>query len=93
LHEARETVRPLDEERAEFVRRHFRWRADDPTRFDLVLNTDRLSTLQVVDVVLATRDVAGGTCPRRDDAGDARAARGSAPRGVVQPGAPPPAGL
>lgn len=49
--EARRRMRQCDSERRNFIHHHFKRDPDDPTSYDLVFNTDRLSLEQVVDSV------------------------------------------
>lgn len=50
---ARATVERVDQEREEFIRRHFRRVPDDRLRFDLVLNLERFSLADAVDLIVA----------------------------------------
>jgi hypothetical protein len=50
--EARRRMQADDEERREFIRQYFRNDFDDMRFYDLVYNTDRLSTDQIVDSIL-----------------------------------------
>jgi cytidylate kinase len=43
----------IAKERAAFIRRHFRIRADDPCRCDLLINLERFDENQVVELILA----------------------------------------
>ena len=45
--------------RAAFIRRHFRIRADDPCRCDLVINMERFDENQVVELILAGARIRG----------------------------------
>lgn len=57
---AKEKVRDSNHKRGKFVWDMFRRRLNDPTNFDLVINTDKLpSTEPVVDMVLAMLHAAG----------------------------------
>ncbi len=56
---AREEVTRLERERADFARNHFRVDVSDSTQYDLLLNMDRFSPAQAVDIVIAARDPAG----------------------------------
>jgi len=47
-----EEIRRNDESHAAIVRRHFSAQSDDPTRYDMVLNTERLSVGQCIDEAL-----------------------------------------
>jgi cytidylate kinase len=55
IKKAREEVKRIDHERAEFVRNHFDVDVEDPLRYDLTLNVERYSASQVVEVILAAR--------------------------------------
>ncbi len=57
--EARKEIQRLEEERAAFIRQHFRVDVHDPERFDLVINLARISTIQAVDLIESARDVLG----------------------------------
>ncbi len=52
LSKAREEIERIDRERTEFVHSHFRAADGDDCRFDLVLNTGRLSTSDAAEIVL-----------------------------------------
>jgi len=49
---ARQKVLDLDHARHDFVRSHFRKDIDDPARWDLTINTSRLSPAQTVELIL-----------------------------------------
>lgn len=51
--EARTRMEQADRERAEFIRRHFKADADDPSFYDLLLNTDQLTVERCVSAVLS----------------------------------------
>ncbi len=53
--ESRKAISETEAERARFVERHFGRSADDPCRFDLVINTDRLELRQAVELCLSSR--------------------------------------
>lgn len=53
--EAREEVAQLEHERSEFIRHHFHVDANDPSRYDVVINMARFTTEQTVDLILAAR--------------------------------------
>jgi cytidylate kinase len=53
--EARNRIQRLQVERNRFFRRHFGVDEDEPRRWDLTLNLDRLDPEAAIDVVLATR--------------------------------------
>lgn len=52
---AREEIERRQDERYAFVRHRFRIDPADPTRFDLVINTARFSSEQVVEMILDAR--------------------------------------
>lgn len=52
---AREEIERRQEERFAFVRSRFHVAPADPTRFDLIINTGRLSALQAVEMILDAR--------------------------------------
>ncbi|MBP7747225.1 MAG: cytidylate kinase-like family protein [Phycisphaerae bacterium] len=52
-HMARAEIERVDRERADFRRRHFGADANDDTRHDLVLNMDRFTPPQAVEMILA----------------------------------------
>jgi cytidylate kinase len=53
-------VQHIDTERAAFIRKHFHVDDRDPIRYDLVINLQRYSVDQVVDLIDATRLVLAG---------------------------------
>lgn len=53
LRRARAEVGRIEGERAAFIRNHFHIEASDPTRFDLLINVERFSIGQTVDLILA----------------------------------------
>jgi len=55
--EARNKVLGVDIERAEFVKRYFHCRIDDPHQYDLTINVEQLSDEQVADIILAALEV------------------------------------
>ncbi len=64
IEEARAQIARLEQERGEFIRQHFHVEANDATRLDLVINTDRMTTEQAVDVILAAHEVRCGSGER-----------------------------
>ena len=56
--QARGEVIRLEQERAEFIHHHFKIDVTDPTRNDLVINMDRYSPAQAVDLILSARAIA-----------------------------------
>jgi len=59
VEQAREGIAQTEAQRAEFIRRHFRRSPDDLARFDVVINLDRFSAPQTVDLVLAALKIHG----------------------------------
>ena len=57
--QARAEVRRIEDERAEFIRHHFRTETSDATCHDLTLNVDRISLDHAVELVLSTRALVG----------------------------------
>jgi len=57
--EAARQVRRIDQDRADFILKHFNRDVNDPTRFDLLVNVERFSTDQVVDLVVSGLRVRG----------------------------------
>jgi len=55
--EAGKHLNRISKDRSNFIRQHFNIADDDPTRFDLVIHTERFSTDQAVDLILATREM------------------------------------
>jgi cytidylate kinase len=60
VEEAREKAPEIDRERAEFVENHFHARVEDPTRYDMTLNTEHFSPAQAADAIMLVRDVMKG---------------------------------
>lgn len=56
LEKAHAEVDRIEAERRDFIRRHFHMDPHDPTRFDLLVNVERLNPEQVVEVILAARN-------------------------------------
>ncbi len=54
---ARERLARIENERRDFLKRHFRVENADATRHDLTINLERLSTTQAVDIILSTREM------------------------------------
>ena len=52
--EAEVEIERIDRERQEFIRQYFGRKADDPARYDVVLNSARFSGPQAVESILAT---------------------------------------
>lgn len=55
--EAAEAITSKERDRAEWVRNHFHITADDPSRYDLVLNLGRLSAAQAAELILAAHNM------------------------------------
>jgi cytidylate kinase len=60
IEQAREEVERIEQERAEFVHRHFRIEASEPSRHDLIINLDYFSAEQAVELILSARKLHGG---------------------------------
>ena len=56
---AQKEVTNIQKERAAFIRHHFHMDADDPHRCDLVVNMERFTENQVVDLILAAGRIRG----------------------------------
>lgn len=50
---ARERIEAIEREQADYLRRYFRVAADDPTRFDLLINLGRMSHADAVELIVA----------------------------------------
>jgi hypothetical protein len=59
LDQARREVRDIEEERTAFIRRHFRVKADDPCRCDLLINMERFTENQIADLVMSALRIRG----------------------------------
>jgi len=55
LGDARDEIARIGKDRMEFVHRHFGIDSTDPTRYDLVINTAKLSPATAVDLIVAAR--------------------------------------
>lgn len=53
LAQARHDVKEIEAERTAFIRNHFKVEADDPCRCDLIINMEKFTEGQIVDVVMA----------------------------------------
>jgi len=53
LDEARAAVERIEHERADFIRHHFPHNPGEHQRFDLIINTERFSTHQAAELILA----------------------------------------
>lgn len=56
---ARDEIARIEKERGEFLRRHFGIDADDPLRYDIMINLERFSHQQAVDLILHAREMFG----------------------------------
>lgn len=56
---AAERIDQIERDRHEFIQRHFGRRADDPSRFDLILNAASYTPDAVVDIILMARNRRG----------------------------------
>jgi hypothetical protein len=63
MEQARAECTRVNAERAEFTRRLYRVEWDDPTRFDLIVNSDRLDAPAMVEVILCAMRHAGMPVP------------------------------
>ena len=52
-------VQDVDKERAEYIRKLYDTDIDDPLAYDLVLNSDRYSKVQLVELILVSMQEAG----------------------------------
>jgi len=59
LGQAKREVAEIEKARAEFIRNRFGVEADDPCRCDLVLNMERVTEDQVIEIVLASLSIRG----------------------------------
>ena len=59
MDKARAEVSRLEQERAHFIRHHFRVDADGPARHDLVINMERFTQQQAVELILSARQFPG----------------------------------
>jgi cytidylate kinase len=65
LEEAKEKVRESNRKRGKFVWDMFHRRLNDPTNFDLVINTDKLASMDpVVDMIIAMQEATGLDLPK-----------------------------
>ena len=62
--EAERRIATSDRERREYFQRFYKLHEELPTHYDLVINTDVLTTAQAVDVVLAVAQAPGDKGPR-----------------------------
>jgi cytidylate kinase len=63
LQESGDIVTRIDQERAEFIRHHFRADINDPTRFDLTLNMEHFTIERAVEAIVAVRDAMKKSAP------------------------------
>src|SRR5207247_10873730 len=61
--EARQRMRHLDLERKNYIRHHFGQDTDDPSHYDLLLNTDHISPEQAVASALSVMKVPSSGTP------------------------------
>lgn len=52
-------IEEIEHDRARFIRNHFRIEPSDPTRHDLILNIERFTAPQAIDVILAAAKARG----------------------------------
>ena len=57
IDQARTEVERIETQRAEFVRRHFGIEADQQSRYDLIINVQRLTPDQTVNLIVAALDM------------------------------------
>ncbi|RMD70019.1 MAG: cytidylate kinase-like family protein [Gammaproteobacteria bacterium] len=65
LAEAEQWVRKANEEHADFIRRIFNRDINDPTAFDMILNTDYIDIEPAVDIILFAMKKAGFKIPEK----------------------------
>jgi len=58
--EAAKALEKIENGREDFLRRHFRVRADDPERFDLAINLDRFTVDRAVELILEAQKLREG---------------------------------
>jgi cytidylate kinase len=56
--QARTTVEKLERERAEFIQHHFRVDVADPAQHDMIVNRERFTLNQTVELILSARKIA-----------------------------------
>jgi hypothetical protein len=59
MDEARKKVLAVDRERAEYIQKLYETDIDDPTSYDLVLNSDRLNRVELVELILHAMQKSG----------------------------------
>jgi cytidylate kinase len=59
MDEARQKVLSVDRERAEYIQKLYETDIDDPTSYDLVLNSDRLNRVELVELILHAMQKSG----------------------------------
>jgi cytidylate kinase len=59
MDEARQKVSDVDRERAEYIRKLYDTDIDDPLSYDLVLNSDRLDRIEMVELILQAMQKSG----------------------------------
>jgi hypothetical protein len=57
LAQADREVKVIEKERAAFIRHHFRMDANDPCRCDLVVNMERFSEAQIIELILSAERI------------------------------------
>ena len=55
--DARSKIQQIEQDRATYIRTHFHVDVTDPSRYDLVVNLQRISASRAVDVIMATREI------------------------------------
>jgi len=63
IEQATEKVHDIDYERAEYIRKLYDADINDPSYFDLVINTDRFNRIQIVELILEAMQRAGYKLP------------------------------
>jgi hypothetical protein len=58
--EAEKEIARVEKERAEFIQHHFQTDAASPMRHDLIINVERFTATQAVEVILNARSLIGG---------------------------------
>jgi len=62
--EAARQIERINRDRANFIYKHFHLDLNEPTRFDLLINLERFTASQTVDVILAAARIRGVKLPR-----------------------------
>ncbi len=63
LEQARQKAHDVDQERADYVKQLYNTDIDDPTAYDLVLNSDRYDRIQLVELILRAMQKSGYQLP------------------------------